>query len=93
VALTPVNGIECGLPAASSVITRVADFVPKVCGENVTLIVQFVPPARVEDETGQVVVSEKSPAFIPLKAMLLMVSPWLPASRRLKVWATLVLTA
>ena len=49
VALTPVREIECGLPAASSVITRVADFVPKVCGENVTLMVQFVPPARVED--------------------------------------------
>ncbi len=36
---------------------------PPVEGENVTLIVQFVPVAR---EAGQVVASEKSPANVML---------------------------
>jgi hypothetical protein len=52
----------CGLPPPSSLISRVAFRAPVAVGLNVTLIVQGAPGPKV---LPQVLVWEKSPAFVP----------------------------
>jgi hypothetical protein len=63
----PVSETVCGLPVASSVIVTAATRLPAAVGLNVTLIVQLAPPATL---APHVFVSEKSPAFVPVIAML-----------------------
>ena len=83
----PVKATVCVLPdtpPALSVTVMVPVRVPVVEGVNVTLIVQFAPPARVELLAGQLLVCEKSldPA---VTAMLLMVRAVVPELVRVTV--------
>jgi hypothetical protein len=59
----PVKATVCGLPIALSVTEMLAVREPAATGINVTAILQLAPAARVE---AQVLVSLKSPAFVPL---------------------------
>ena len=66
----PVRFTVCGLFSASSVMLSAAVRVPLALGVKETLIVQF-PPA--ETLLPQVLVWLKSPLFVPVKPMLLIV--------------------
>ncbi len=72
----PVRLTVWGLSLALSVIVRVPVRVPVAAGENVTLMPQFAPAAT---ELPQVFVSAKSPAFVPVIAMIVMFSVALPS--------------
>ena len=63
----PVKLMVCGLLPELSVIVSVALRALMTVGLNVTLIVQFVPAARLDP---QVLVCPKSPGLEPVKAML-----------------------
>ena len=65
----PARVIVCGLPGASSVIIIAALLLPSAAGVKVTLMVQLALAASVEP---QVLVSEKSAAFVPITLMELM---------------------
>ena len=67
----PVSATDCGLPAALSVKVRLALRAPFAPGVKVTLIVQELPAASVLLPLGQVLVCAKSEAFVPVRAMLL----------------------
>src|SRR5438105_3181398 len=62
---SPVSGIVCGLPPASSVTDSVPVRAPKAVGVKVTLIVQLAPAAKVAGLVRQalapVLVAAKSP--------------------------------
>ena len=76
-----------------SVIATLAVSVPSVllaCGVNVTLIVQFAFAASVFGLTGQVFVCAKSPAFVPVSAILLIVRGVVLVLVRVTVCAELV---
>ena len=64
----PVKLTVCGLLAALSIIFRVAARAPEAVGLKVTLIVQLAPAFTAGTQLS---VSEKSPGFAPVKAMLL----------------------
>ena len=74
----PKSATVCGLPVALSLIVTLALRLPVAEGENVTLIVQFAPAANVLGLSGQEFVWAKSPALIPLTAILLIVSAAVP---------------
>jgi hypothetical protein len=67
----PVKATVCGLPLALSFMVSVPLLVPVAVGVKVTLIVQFVSPAKV---VPQVFVSEKSPLLVPAIVMPAMFS-------------------
>src|SRR6266404_6166205 len=71
----PVKLTVWGALSASSEILREAVRVPKPVGEKFTLILHCAPGAS---ELGQLLVCAKSVAFVPLIAMLLIVSVLLP---------------
>jgi hypothetical protein len=71
----PVRVTVWGLPLALSVIVTEAVRFPLAVGVNVTLIVQLPAAAT---ELPQVFVSAKSPAFVPVIAMLVMLKAALP---------------
>ena len=83
----PLRLTVCGLPAALSVIARLAVRVPSAVGRKVTLMMQVALAASV---VPQVVVREKSPALVPVKPMLLMVMLPVPVLRRVTVEALLL---
>jgi hypothetical protein len=60
--------------------------VPEPVGVNVTVIVQLPPAAT---ELPQVLVAEKSPAFVPVTPILVMVKAMFPVLFRVKVWPPL----
>jgi hypothetical protein len=64
--------MECGLPAALSVMVTAAARAPAPVGVNVTEIVQV--PLLAATELPQVLLCAKSPLFAPVTAMLVMVS-------------------
>jgi hypothetical protein len=66
--------IVCGLAVPLSVIDTLAPLGPPAVGVNVTLIVHVPFTASVAGLIGQVVVSEKSPGFVPVIEMLLIVN-------------------
>jgi len=72
----PLSGTCCGLPLAPSVNVRFALRAPVVDGLNVTLTVQLAAAAR--DAPQVVAVCGKSPASVPVTAILLMVSAVVP---------------
>jgi len=72
----PLRLMECGLPAALSVMVTAAARAPAPVGVNVTEIVQF--PLLAATVLPQVLLSAKSPLFAPVTAMLEMVSGPLP---------------
>jgi len=84
---TPVRGTICGLPLALSVTLRDALRAPAVVGANFTLKVQLAPAAR---EAPQVCVWEKSVAFVPVMAIVVMVNAVVPTFVRVTVFAALV---
>jgi hypothetical protein len=67
----PLSAMLCGLPAALSVSVTAATRAPPAVGLKVTVIVQF---ALAASDDPQVFVSMKSPALVPLKTMLVIVS-------------------
>ena len=71
----PVRLTVCGLPAALSIIVIAPVLVHGAVGLNITLIVQFAVAATL---APQVFVSEKSPLFAPVMAMLEMFSVAVP---------------
>jgi hypothetical protein len=71
----PVSATVCGLPAALSVMATAAVRVPVTVGVNVTETVQEALAARL---VPQVVVRAKSPLFVPVTTMLLIVITALP---------------
>jgi hypothetical protein len=73
----PLNVTFCGLPVELSVMARAALRVPEAVGVNLTLIVQLAPTAI---ELPQVVVREKSPAFVPVIAIAVIVNVAVPVS-------------
>ena len=77
----------CGLPAALSVMLIAAARVPVAAGVNVTLIVHDALAARL---LPHVVVSAKSPAFVPVTAMLLIVNGAVPVLLSVTAEAVLV---
>ena len=72
----PVRGTDF-MPPASAIVTA-AELLPVAAGENVTLMVQLAATDRLELLAGQVLVSEKSPLFVPVTEMLEIVSVALP---------------
>src|SRR5437899_5808623 len=87
--LTPVPGSVtfCGLPAALSVMLSAAVRVPLDVGLKVTLMLQLAPAAS---EMPQALVCAKSPALVPVIAMLLMVKLVVPVFLSVTDLATLV---
>ena len=83
----PVKLIDCGLPAALSVMLMEAFLVPVAVVVNVTLIGQFAPAATL---VPQVLVWAKSAGFAPPRAMPEMLSAALPLLVRVTVCAALV---
>ena len=73
----PLSDTVCGLPAALSVMVRVAVRTPAAEGEKAKLIVQEAPLAM---PVPQVFVCEKSPALVPVIVMLEIVSGPVPES-------------
>ena len=77
----PVRFTLCGLPAASSVMVTAAVRVPLALGVKVTLIVQLEPAATLD---AQLLVCAKSLPFVPVMAILVMLSVALPLLVRVR---------
>jgi hypothetical protein len=71
----PLNPSECGLPEALSVMLTLAEREPDAPGVNVTETEQEAPAAS---EAGQLDVSSKSAAFVPVTDMPVITSGALP---------------
>ena len=84
----PIKLIDWGLPLALSTILTLALRVPVAVGANFTLIVQLAPAARL---LPQVYVSEKSPGFVPVRPMLVMLRLPVPVLVNVTFCAALVL--
>jgi len=72
----PVNDTDCGLPEALSVTRRLPLLVPVAVGLKVTLIVQL---ALIASANPQLLVCEKSPGFVPARAILVIDNAAVPA--------------
>ena len=83
----PVREMLCGDPAALSEMDRLALRLPVAEGVNVTEMVQFPLLLKL---LPQLFVWEKSPEFVPVMLILLMVKDWLPGFVSVTVWAVLV---
>src|SRR6266566_2903572 len=86
----PLRATDCGLPDALSVIVTLALRLPVAVGVKVTLMVQEAPAASVLELLGHVLVWAKSPALVPVRAMLLMVRDPVPLLVSVTVCAALV---
>ena len=70
----PLRLTDCGLPVALSVTDMFAERAPRAVGENVTAMLQLNPARRV---LGQLLVCPKSPEFVPVTLIPVMVrGPW-----------------
>ena len=78
-----------GLLLALSVTVNVALRAPVAVGVKVTLIVQVPLAAKVEGLMGQLLVCPKSPGFVPVKAMLVILSAVLLGFERVTALAAL----
>lgn len=78
----PLRVTVWGLPAALSVSVTPAERAPLAVGVKVTLIVQVLPAAR---EAQELLVWEKSLAFVPASARLVRVKAPLPVLLRVMV--------
>lgn len=83
----PIKLIDWGLPLALSTILTLALRVPVVVGVNFTLIEQLPPAARL---LPQVYVFEKSPGFVPVRPMLVMLRLPVPVLVNVTLCAALV---
>jgi len=86
----PVRLTICGLPPALSVMVKVPVRAPATVGVNVTLIMQFAPPASVAGLIGQAVAPVLVSAKSPDAAMELIVSAAFPVFVSVTVCAALV---
>lgn len=87
----PESGSVCGLPAALSVIVSVALLSEVAAGLNVTLIVQLAAAASVDGDIGQLLDCAKSPLFVPVIVMFVMVKGALPMLVSVETSAELVM--
>jgi len=83
----PPRFIDCGLPMALSITNTLALRLPAALGVKVTLILQLPPGTT---EPPQVLVALKSPGFVPITLMPLMVNDVLPVLLRVTDWAGLM---
>jgi hypothetical protein len=83
---TPLNRIECGDPAALSVMATVALRLPPAVGLNVTEMLHWAPAAS---DAPQVVVFVKSVALTPPMEMPLIASEPVPELVKVTGWAPL----
>jgi hypothetical protein len=83
----PVRLTAWGLPLALSVIVTAALRAPVAVGLNVTLMVQLAAAATL---VPQVLVWLKSPLFVPVMAMLVMLSAAVPVFERVTACAVLL---
>jgi len=74
----PVSATVGAVPCALVLTVTVAVRVPRAVGVKVTLTVQEAPAASVLVPMGQLFPRAKSPAAVPLKVMLLMLSAAVP---------------
>src|SRR5262249_48337205 len=72
--LVPLSATDSLLPVPVSVMLTAAVPTRRSSDVKVTLIAQLLPAPRVAGESGHVVVLAKSPALVPVTAMLLIVS-------------------
>jgi hypothetical protein len=79
-----------GLPDALSLTETAALRAPLVVGLKVTLIVQLRLTPNVDGESGQLLVCAKSPAFVPVIAIELIVKAAVPLLVSVIVCAVLV---
>ena len=86
----PESATLCGLPVALSTIVTLALRLPVAEGVKVTLIAQLLPAASVLGLIGHVFVWAKSPAFVPLTAMLVIASAAVPLLVSVTDFAALV---
>jgi hypothetical protein len=86
----PLSPTVCGEPGALSLIETLAPLLPEAVGANVTEIAQLLFAASVAGLTGQFDVCEKSPLFVPVIPMLLIVSAAVPELVTVTVLAALV---
>jgi hypothetical protein len=78
----PVRVTCCGLAGSESATRRVAVRVRRAVGRNVTLMVQLLPTPRL---VPHVVVSLKSPAFVPVSEIVIPVNVVVPRFRTVTV--------
>jgi hypothetical protein len=83
----PLRETICGLPGALSVMLSAAVRVPDAVGLNLTLMLQLAPAGS---ELPQVWVCTKSPALVPVIAMLLMVKLAVPVLLSVTIFGALV---
>jgi len=83
----PVRLIVCGLGTALSAMETLAVRVPTASGVKVIVMVQFEPA---ETDGAQVLVSEKSPASVPVMVILEMFRVALPVLNRVTPLLALV---
>ena len=86
----PLTPRPCGLPAASSAIDRLPVLGPAPDGEKVTETVHVPLTGSVVGVSGQLLVTAKSPAFVPVIVRLLIVSGALPVFASVDVLTPLV---
>lgn len=74
----PLRAAVCGLPGASLATLTDALLLPAVPGPNVTVMVHVPLTASVAGEAGQLLVCAKSPLFVPVIVMLVIVRASVP---------------
>ncbi len=74
----PLRATVWGLPGALSAIEMLAVRLPVAVGVKVALMLQLALTASVLGLSGHVLLELKSPALVPLRVMLLMVSGAVP---------------
>ena len=84
----PLRVTECGEPEAESLNVREALRAPAALGVKVTATVQLLPAARLLPQV--LLLTTKSPTFVPVTAMLLIESAALPVFDNVIVCAALV---
>ena len=83
----PVRLTDCGLPLALSAMVIAPLRVPVAVGVKVTMIVQLPPAAT---ELPQVLFWAKSPPFVPVTAIELIVNCAPPMLVKVTAWGLLV---
>ena len=86
----PLRLAVWGLPVALSLTDSVPVREPAAAGLNVTLIEQLAFTAKVDGEVGQLLLWAKSPAFVPVIVIPLMVSAAVPPFVSVTVCAALL---
>jgi hypothetical protein len=84
----PSETASAGFTGSLLLTVRLADRAPTAVGVKVTLMVQFAAAARLAPQVFAEMA--KSPAFAPVRPMLLIVSGQLPVLDSVTVWAALV---